>query len=337
MTTMTTPALVPALHEVRDAKTAIANKFTTHTAVTPRGPYRDTLQRRVGDARGHIRRIDERLGALQRRGPLSASLGGVWRVTAAVVRMPFDVVVGVPAAALRSTADMHTLLKNAEEEYAVTAFAVATERAGERIADDADDALSLRLLRSIRLDDEELLMELEEGLDQQAGAVVVQAAMSSGRGGGAGRVGSVLGGVTRRWGMAEGLWQVAGKVTAGVAGQVRGGRRHAVAAEAELPIADYGQLAAYQITEVLPQLSQEDLAVVDAYERAHAGRVTILNRTVDLQGPEPWPDYDRMRADEIRARLRHAGSDLAQQALDYETSHRGRSTVLTAAAERAGA
>ena len=76
--------------------------------------------------------------------------------------------------------------------------------------------------------------------------------------------------------------------------------------------------------------------MVDAYERAHAGRVTILNRAAALRGPEPWPDYDGMRADEIRARLRGADGDVAEQALDYETRHRARSTVMAAAAERVG-
>lgn len=169
--TTTLQELVPAIEEVREVQTAIANKFTTHAAVTPSGQYHDTLERRIVDARDHIRRIDERLSALQRRGTVAASLGGVWHLTTAAVRVPLDVAAGVLGVALRGTVTKHKLLKNAREEYAITAFAVATERAMEHIAHDAGDVASSELLRSIRRDDEDLLTELGDGIDRQAEAL----------------------------------------------------------------------------------------------------------------------------------------------------------------------
>jgi hypothetical protein len=105
----------------------------------------------------------------------------------------------------------------------------------------------------------------------------------------------------------------------------------AAAAEDELPITGYGELTAVEVTYRLPRLSQADLATIEGYERAHAGRSTILNKIADLRGDEPWPGYDSMKADEIRARLREADADLARQVLDYERRHQERTTVTTAA------
>jgi hypothetical protein len=105
----------------------------------------------------------------------------------------------------------------------------------------------------------------------------------------------------------------------------------AAAAEDELPITGYGELTAVEVTGRLPRLSQADLATIEGYERAHAGRSTILNKIADLSGDEPWPGYDSMKADEIRARLRKSDADLAQQVLDYERRHQERTTITTAA------
>ncbi|TJZ92424.1 hypothetical protein [Actinacidiphila oryziradicis] len=71
----------------------------------------------------------------------------------------------------------------------------------------------------------------------------------------------------------------------------------AAVAENELPIPGYGELTAIEVTDRLPRLSQADLATIDGYERAHAGRSTVLNKIADLRGDEPWPGYDSMKAD----------------------------------------
>ncbi|MFF4041056.1 hypothetical protein [Streptomyces sp. NPDC001816] len=72
---MATDMLVPALRDVREAQAALANRFKAHLAVTPAGEYREVLERRAGDARGHMHRIDERLGTLQPRRPVLTVLG----------------------------------------------------------------------------------------------------------------------------------------------------------------------------------------------------------------------------------------------------------------------
>lgn len=51
-----------------------------------------------------------------------------------------------------------------------------------------------------------------------------------------------------------------------------------VADESDLPIADYSELTAAAIIPMLADLDQEQLAVIEAYERANRSRSTILNR-----------------------------------------------------------
>ena len=51
-----------------------------------------------------------------------------------------------------------------------------------------------------------------------------------------------------------------------------------------LAIPGYDSLSASQVVQRLAGLSQDELAAVGAYERAHRGRRTILNRVSQLQG-----------------------------------------------------
>jgi hypothetical protein len=49
---------------------------------------------------------------------------------------------------------------------------------------------------------------------------------------------------------------------------------------------------------------------------------------------EPWPGYGRMRAPEIRTRLRAEGVETAAAVRLYEAAHKGRTSVLEAAGRR---
>ena len=69
----------------------------------------------------------------------------------------------------------------------------------------------------------------------------------------------------------------------------------------DLAIGRYDTLTAEEIIGRLTGLSQVDLAKVAAYERKHENRSTVLGRIDSLQGNEPWPGYDELTADEVRA------------------------------------
>ncbi|MQY39647.1 hypothetical protein SRB17_76740 [Streptomyces sp. RB17] len=325
-----TDMLVPALREVREAQAALADRFKADLAVTPPGEYRELLERRVGDARGHVYALDERLTALKPRRLVQDVLGNAWDITRHAVRLPLDAAMVAPGALLRSQQGRATeqrLLRNVEEEYAATAFAVAICRAAERIAQEAEDVSTADLLGAVRRDGEEMLEELAGCLEEQAEAVVMAAeaevtvtdALS---GGGATQA-------VRDW--SAWLRETAERMP-GV-DRLQGAPEGALITEDELPIPEYRRLGTKMILDRLPQLAQTDLAMVGAYERSHAARPAVLNRIADLLGPEPWPGYDSMNAGDIRKRLADAGEGLTRRVLDYERRHQARSTIL-AAAER---
>ena len=117
-------------------------------------------------------------------------------------------------------------------------------------------------------------------------------------------------------------------------GEIKG----AVASAEDLAIARYDQLTAEEIAAKLSELSQIDLAKVDAYERKHQDRTTVLSQIGTLRGDEPWPGYDELTVDEIRAVLDVADDDRTARVRDYERAHKNRAGVLTAAErELAGA
>ena len=347
----TTDWVIPALRDVRDAQTAVVDRFQAHIAVTPAGGYRRILERHVADAQDHISSIDEHVEQLRPHDPLRDALGGVrdFAMQATrVARLPFDVVMAVPVGALRGRrrAPERRLMKNAEDEYAITALAVATCRAGESIAQEADDDAGADLLGSIRRHDEELLQTLGDNLEEHAVAVVAGAngGHHAEQAGSTGAAQAVRAGWSRlretveASGRQADRWeQQAERTVAGAirwlpgVTRMRDELKGAEAAEDELPIPGYGELAVVEVTHRLPRLSQVELAMIDGYERAHAGRSTILNKIADLRESEPWPGYDSMKADEIRIRLRQADADLARQVLDYEQRHQERTTITTAA------
>ncbi|RZB13719.1 hypothetical protein StrepF001_42615 [Streptomyces sp. F001] len=318
-----TDMLVPALREVRETKESLADRFKAHLTVTPPGEYREVLERRMGDARGHVYRIDERLATLQPRGVVPTVLGNAWRLTEQAARLPIDVAMSVPGVVFRgrATASQQQLLKNAEDEYAVTALAVAVCRAAERIAQEAEDATSSELLSSIRRDDEEALEELADSLEQHAEAAVAAAETTEGpSAGGAAQA-------VRDW--SSWLRETAERMPG--ADRFLGAPEGALIAEDELPVPDYRKLSTRMILDRLPHLSQSDLATVGAYERFHAGRAAVLGRVAELLEPVPWSGYDSMTANEIVKRLADAEPVHVRRVLDYERRHQARATILRAA------
>ena len=93
----------------------------------------------------------------------------------------------------------------------------------------------------------------------------------------------------------------------------------AVASESDLAIANYDSLSADEIQDKLSELSQIDLAKVNAYERKNQNRSTITSRIDSLQADEPWPGYDELGVDEVRAVLSE-GDETRSQGRPQPTS-----------------
>jgi hypothetical protein len=134
------------------------------------------------------------------------------------------------------------------------------------------------------------------------------------------------------------------KRTAGATRRAAGAARTAAkapakAAEAvvEAPIGGYDDLTAEQLVAKLPELSQVELAQVAAYEQAHDARSTVLERVAALTGPEPVPGYDELTADDAQKVVTGGDAELAAAVRDYERRHKGRTSVIDAAARNADA
>jgi hypothetical protein len=98
--------------------------------------------------------------------------------------------------------------------------------------------------------------------------------------------------------------------------------------ENQLPIPAYDQLKDKQIADQLSQLSQVELATVETYERAHAGRPAVLEKLRYMRGSEPLPGYDDLTTDEIAAALAGANAKTVRAVRDYERKFGRRRAVL---------
>ena len=104
----------------------------------------------------------------------------------------------------------------------------------------------------------------------------------------------------------------------------------AVASESGLAIANYDSLSADEAQEKLSELSQVDLAKVKAYERKNQNRSTVTARIDSLQGDEPWPGYDELNVDEVRAVLSEGDDQRRKDVRAYERRHKARAGVIQA-------
>jgi hypothetical protein len=113
--------------------------------------------------------------------------------------------------------------------------------------------------------------------------------------------------------------------------RVEGELKGAVASADDLAIARYDALTVDEITSKVSDLSQIDLAKIDAYERKHENRTTVLSRITALRGDEPWTGYDELTVDEVQTVLAEGDPERAAKVRSYERSHKNRAGILRAA------
>lgn len=102
--------------------------------------------------------------------------------------------------------------------------------------------------------------------------------------------------------------------------------------EHQLPISGYDALKDKQIADQLSQLSQEELATVETYERAHEGRPVVLDKLRYMRGSEPLRGYDALASEQIAEQLAGADAETVKAVRDYERKFRHRQSVLDEAA-----
>jgi ferritin-like metal-binding protein YciE len=326
--------VVQYLGEAHATEVGLVSVLRSQIAMTPRGSYRDGLEKHLNETRAHAKRIQQRLGELEQgRNPVRLFLGFAETLISqslALSKTPLDM--------LRGSGGEEKVLKNAKDACATEALEIATYTALERLATKVGDEQTAQLAASIRRDEEHMLERVMREIPKLTDAVV-----------GADVEGQPSYDITKT-GAADATREAALEVkqsaretnarvkrtarqarkVPGVA-QIEGQIKGAVASEKDLPIARYDSLTAEEILSKLPELSQIDLAKVDSYERKNDNRTTVLTRITALSRHEPWPGYDELTVAEIGAVLGETDEQRTKDVAAYERAHKNRAGVLRSA------
>ena len=325
--------VVQYLNEAHATEGALVRELQAQIAMTPAGSYRSGLEKHLDETRSHAERIQTRLGELDASAnPILAGIGLV------------ETAIGQTARALEGAAEPRARNgrrgEGAQERQgrgASEALEIATYTALERLAQSVGDDKTAKLAASIRADEEKMLERVLKEIPKLTEAVV-QADVKGNpsydvtRTGAADAVreaGEEVKETTRKAATATRRTARQARKVPGVAkaeGEIKG----AVASADDLAIPRYDELTADEIVAKLSDLSQVDLAKVDAYERKNQNRTTVLSRVSSLRGDEPWPGYDELTAAEVRAALGDADEDRAKAVQVYERAHKNRAGVLSA-------
>ena len=325
--------LVQYLNEAHGSELALVRQLQAQIAMTPKGQYRDGLETHLQETRRHAERVDARAVELgEGNNPLQVGLGALESLIGqalALTKTPLDLV--------RGTGGEEKVLKNAKDSCAAEALEIATYTALARLAQTAGDAKTEKLANSVLADEQRMLDRLLREIPRLTDAVA--RAEFDGNGSydvtetGAADAVREVSRTTKRTarqgaGQAKRTARQARKVP-GVA-RAEGTVKGAVASESDLAIASYDSLSADEVQDKLSELSQIDLAKVNAYERKNQNRSTVTGRIDSLQADEPWPGYDELGVDEVRAVLSEADETRVKAVRSYERKHKNRAGVLQA-------
>ncbi len=194
------------------------------------------------------------------------------------------------------------MLKNAKDSCAAEALEIATYTALARLARTAGDAKTEKLAKSVLADEQKMLDRLLREIPRLTDTVTLAEFDDEGsydvtETGAADAVRDVSRTAKRTARQGAGQAKRSARQARKVPGVARaeGTVKGAVASESDLAIANYDSLSADEIQDKLTELSQIDLAKLNAYERKNQNRSTITSRIDSLQADEPWPGYDELR------------------------------------------
>jgi ferritin-like metal-binding protein YciE len=321
------------LTEARASEHALIRVLHSQIAVTPSGSYRSALETHLEETRRHADRVTRRLSALNASSNPVFALFGFWEDVVgqalAFGKTPLDL--------MRGTSGEEKVLKNAKDTAATEALEVATYTAIERLARSAGDNDTAELAQSILAEEERMLTRVLREIPELTDAVARAELMAdpsydvtkTGAADAVREAGEATAEAARKTVSVTKRPARQARKVPGVA-QVEGQIKGTVADEADLAIAGYEGLTADEIAGKLAGLSQLELAKVDAYERRHQNRTTVLSRVVSLRRDEPWPGYDELTVDEIKSLLSEGDQDGIEQVRTYERSHKNRAGVLKA-------
>jgi ferritin-like metal-binding protein YciE len=253
--------IVQYLDEALAHEQALTRVLQSQIAMTPRGSYRSGLETHLDETRDHADRVARRLDELGHgSNPLTAVVGLAETVIGqalALGKTPLDL--------MRGSGGEEKVLKNAKDACATESLEIATYTAIERLARGVGDEETAKLASSILKDEERMLARVMREIPKLTDAVVG----ADVEGNGSYDVGTT--------GAAETVKRTArqARKVPGVA-RAEGTVKGVVASEGDLAINRYDKLTADEIVGRLAELSQIDLAKIDAYERAHKTRAGVL-------------------------------------------------------------
>ena len=160
--------VVQYLGEARASEVGLVRVLRSQIAMTPRGSYRDGLEKHLDETQAHADRIAKRLGELgQGRNPVQVFVGFAETLISqslAVSKTPFDL--------LRGSGGEEKVLKNAKDACATEALEIATYTALERLATSVGDEQTAKLAASIRGDEERMLERIRREIPKLTDAVI---------------------------------------------------------------------------------------------------------------------------------------------------------------------
>ena len=268
--------VVQYLDEARASELALALTLRAHIAITPRGEYRSGLDRHLGETNDHARRLQARLREL---GPSRSPWHSVLGLAQSMAEQALVLAKG-PVDLARGFSPEEKMLKNAKDECAIEALEIATYDALEALARAVGDGETADLAASIRGDEERMLDLLRQQIPTLTEAVVRselhgERSYDPATTGAAETVQRAQGGVGEATGQAQAAREVV---------KAQASASAADASESELAIADYDSLNAGVVVARLGSLSGDELDKVDAYERAHKARISVLRVTQSRLG-----------------------------------------------------
>ena len=146
--------LVQHLQEAHATEQALVTNLRAHIAMTPRGSYRDSLERHLTETQQHERAVARRIREIGRdRGVLAAAYGAVSTLVGqalVLTKGPFDLLRGGPSGEEK-------LLKNARDEVVTEALEIAIYDALESLALAVGDDSTARLAARHRGQEERML------------------------------------------------------------------------------------------------------------------------------------------------------------------------------------
>ena len=307
--------LTEYLVEARATELALARTLQAHIAMTPASAYRRGLERHLSETRDHAKRVERRANELgYGRSLPQIGLGLAQTVLGQVLALskaPLDIARGDTGA--------DKLVRNARDECASEALEIAMYDAIEEFALSLGDKRTAELAADIRADEERALAQLRDAIPTLVDDVVRT------------EVEGIDTYDPSKTGAARDLKR-AGRSARKIPGVARaeGELKGVVASESDLAISTYDKLNAEEIVAKLTELSQMEISKIDAYERRHADRKTVLDRIASLRADEPWPGYDELTVEEIREVISGTDDSTAKRVVDYERRHKGRQGVLGA-------